>query len=134
MLQQTNTLLGTQNQTLSSQLKEYETRIWQLEQDQQVPESNHSFLYNQNLLSAIKTAEASKTEAEDTIRKLIEKHTAELAEYKDKDTEITSLKNSLAQLQSKYDDEVRLRQSNQTSHEEEVYTSLYLPFLMILIR
>jgi hypothetical protein len=45
-------------------------------------------------------------------------------EYKEKDKEITSLKASLASLQSKFEDEVRLRQANQTSHEEEVCLGL----------
>lgn len=49
-----------------------------------------------------------------------DKHSAELAEYKEKEKEIVSMKSTLANIQSKYDDEVRLRQSDQTLHEEEV--------------
>eukprot|EP01127_Copromyxa_protea_P019810 TRINITY_DN6508_c0_g1_i1.p2 TRINITY_DN6508_c0_g1~~TRINITY_DN6508_c0_g1_i1.p2 ORF type:complete len:555 (-),score=147.55 TRINITY_DN6508_c0_g1_i1:21-1685(-) len=108
MLQQTNALLGSQNQTLTNQVQNYEHRIRQLEADQQA------------LSITLKQTETSKKEALEATKALKQKHILELAEYKEKDKEVAFLKESLAQLQSKHDDEVRLRQSNQTAHEEEL--------------
>lgn len=74
----------------------------------------------------LRTSEESRNNALSEIQDIKERHVAELAEYKEKETELNKMKASLLSLQSKFDDEVRLRQSNQTLHEEEVLTDLAL--------